>query len=98
MKPFALTARHSAADPEATNDKLKLLWLGVCKADFLYKQAMEFDDYLKGKKIEHQFLVTEAGHPWMNARHYLAETLQLYFKEGPPFHSNAVLAPTSASL
>lgn len=70
----------SAADPKATNKKLKLLWLGVGKADFLCKQAVEFDDYLKGKNIEHQSFVTEGGHTWMNARHYLAETLQLYFK------------------
>lgn len=69
-----------AADPQATNRKLKLLWLGVGKADFLYQQAVTFDDYLKAKKIEHQSLVTEGGHTWMNARHYLSETLQLYFK------------------
>lgn len=69
-----------AADPKATNKKLKLLWLGVGKADFLYQQAMEFDDYLKQKQIEHRSLVTEGGHTWMNARHYLTETLQLYFK------------------
>jgi enterochelin esterase-like enzyme len=70
----------AAADPQATNKKLKVLWLGVGKADFLYQQAATFDDYLKAKKIEHQSLVTEGGHTWMNARHYLSETLQLYFK------------------
>jgi enterochelin esterase-like enzyme len=70
----------AAADPKATNKKLKLLWLGVGKTDFLYKQAVEFDDYLKGKRIKHKSLVTEGGHTWMNARHYLIETLQLYFK------------------
>jgi enterochelin esterase-like enzyme len=70
----------AAVDPQATNKKLKLLWLGVGKADFLYQQAVTFDDYLKAKKIEHQSLVTEGGHTWMNARHYLSETLQLYFK------------------
>ena len=51
-----------AADPKATNKKLKLLWLGVGKTDFLYQPAVDFDDYLKGKKIEHQSLVTEGGH------------------------------------
>ena len=71
---------HSAAAPQAANKKLKLLWLGVGKADFLYEQAVTFDEYLKAKKIEHQSLVTEGGHTWMNARHYLSETLQLYFK------------------
>jgi len=70
----------AAVDPQATNKKLKLLWLGVGKSDFLYQQAVTFDDYLKAKKIEHQSLVTEGGHTWMNARHYLSETLQLYFK------------------
>ena len=70
----------AAAAPENTNKKLRLLWLGVGQSDFLYKQALEFDDYLKRKKIEHRFLVTEGGHTWMNARHYLTETLQLYFK------------------
>lgn len=68
------------AKPEATNRKLKLLWLGVGTEDFLYKQAVEFDQFLKEKKIDHQSLVTGGGHTWMNARHYLAETLQLYFK------------------
>ena len=71
----------AAADPMATNKKLKLLWLGVGKTDFLYKQALEFDEYLKETTIAHQSLVTEGGHTWMNARQYLAETLQLYFKK-----------------
>ena len=69
-----------ASQPEATNQKLKLLWLGVGTEDFLFKPAAEFDQFLKEKKIEHQSLVTGGGHTWMNARHYLAETLQLYFK------------------
>jgi enterochelin esterase family protein len=69
-----------SADPEVTNQKLKLLWLGVGTEDFLYKPAVTFDEMLKQKHIEHQSLVTGGGHTWMNARHYLAETLQLYFK------------------
>jgi enterochelin esterase-like enzyme len=68
------------ADPQATNKKLKLLWLGAGKADFLYQQAVTFDDYLKAKKTGRQSLVTEGGHTWMNARHYLSETLRFYFK------------------
>ncbi len=69
-----------SADPDATNRQLKLLWLGVGREDFLYQQAVAFGDYLKAKKIEHQSLVTDGGHTWMNARHYLAETLQLFFQ------------------
>jgi enterochelin esterase family protein len=69
-----------AATPEVTNQQIKLLWLGVGKEDFLYQQAVAFDGFLKEKKIEHRSLITGGGHTWMNARHYLAETLQLYFK------------------
>jgi enterochelin esterase-like enzyme/pimeloyl-ACP methyl ester carboxylesterase len=68
------------ADPEGTNSKLKLLWLGVGKDDFLYQPAVTFMDFLNEKKVERTTLVTEGGHTWMNARHYLAETVQLFFK------------------
>jgi enterochelin esterase-like enzyme len=70
----------AAADPAATNRQLKLLWLGVGKSDFLYPQATAFIDYLQAHHLEHQTLITEGGHTWMNARHYLTDTLQLYFK------------------
>jgi hypothetical protein len=56
------------------------LWLGVGTEDFLYKPAAAFDDYLKVKQIAHKSLVTGGGHTWMNARHYLTETLELYFR------------------
>lgn len=66
--------------PEEFNQRLKLLWLGVGIGDFLYKPAMTFEGMLKEKQIRHESLVTDGGHTWMNARRYLAETLQLFFK------------------
>jgi len=69
-----------AADAATTNRRLKLFWLGVGKDDFLYPQASAFLDLLAERKIQHQKLITGGGHTWMNARHYLTETLQLYFK------------------
>lgn len=69
-----------SAKPDVANKQLKLLWLGVGNEDFLYKRAVDFDEFLKEKKIEHKSLVTGGGHTWMNARHYLTETLPLYFK------------------
>jgi hypothetical protein len=62
------------------NRLLKLLWLGVGTEGFLYPPAMAFDEYPKEKQIGHQSLVTAGGHAWMNARHYLAETLPLYLQ------------------
>jgi enterochelin esterase family protein len=69
------------AKPDETNARFKLLWLGVGKSDFLYQQAVTFNGYLTEKKIKHTELITEGGHTWMNARHYLAETAQLFFKK-----------------
>jgi enterochelin esterase-like enzyme len=69
------------ARPEETNKKLKLLWMGVGSEDFLYAQATAFDKLMTDKKVAHQKLITGGGHTWMNARTYLTETLQLYFKK-----------------
>lgn len=68
------------ANPAETNSKVKLLWLGVGNEDFLFESAQKFDSFLIDKKITHQSLVTNGGHTWMNARHYLIETSQLFFK------------------
>jgi enterochelin esterase-like enzyme len=68
------------AKPDVTNKQLKLLWMGVGREDFLYQQAVAFDNLMKARKIEHKVLTTGGGHTWMNARHYLTETAQLYFK------------------
>jgi enterochelin esterase-like enzyme len=69
-----------SARPELANQQLKLLWLGVGNEDFLYEPAVAFEEFLTQRRIEHKSLVTGGGHTWMNARHYLAETLQLFFK------------------
>jgi enterochelin esterase family protein len=66
--------------PAETNARFKLIWLGVGKNDFLYQQAVTFNELLAAKQIRHRTLITEGGHTWMNARHYLSETLQLFFK------------------
>ncbi len=67
-------------DPAATNAQLDVFWLGVGKSDFLYQPALTFNQLLTDRGIAHEELITEGGHTWMNARHYLAETLQRIFK------------------
>jgi enterochelin esterase-like enzyme len=69
-----------ASNPQQLNSKLKLFWFGVGKSDFLYNDAVQFTEYLKTKGVVYRSIETEGGHTWMNARHYLGETLQLYFK------------------
>ncbi|MDD4823411.1 MAG: alpha/beta hydrolase-fold protein [Bacteroidales bacterium] len=70
-----------SAKPEETNKKLRLLWMGVGNEDFLYKDAVKFIDLMKEKNINYKSLITDGGHTWMNSRHYLSETMQLYFKK-----------------
>ncbi len=60
--------------------KLKLLWFGVGKADFLYSDVVKNLDYFDKKGIHYENLITEGGHTWMNARTYFIETVQQFFK------------------
>lgn len=66
--------------PEQINARYRLFWLGVGRSDFLYPEAEAFNRMLTDKQIRHTELITEGGHTWMNARHYLIETLQRFFK------------------
>ncbi|RYY30207.1 MAG: esterase [Chitinophagaceae bacterium] len=67
-------------NPAKTNKDLKLLWVSVGDEDFLYKQTVEFIDFLKAKNINHKTLITPGGHTWMNVKHYVAETAPLLFR------------------
>lgn len=67
-------------NPALINDQFKLVWYGVGSEDFLYKQVVENRDYLDKKGIKHEDMNTGGGHTWMNARAYLNETLQKFFK------------------
>ncbi|HEX2920529.1 MAG TPA: alpha/beta hydrolase-fold protein [Bacteroidales bacterium] len=67
-------------NPKLTNEKFKLLWVSVGNEDFLYKQTVEFIDYLKAKSINYKSLISTGGHTWMNTKLYLASTAPLLFK------------------
>ena len=67
-------------NPALINDQFKLVWYGVGSEDFLYKQVVENREYLDKKGIKHEDMNTDGGHTWMNARAYLNETLQKFFK------------------
>jgi len=67
------------ADPKA-NQKLKLLWIGIGKDDFLLSANQEFDELLKKHDLKHEFVVTEGNHSWPVWRRYLAQFAPLLFK------------------
>jgi enterochelin esterase-like enzyme len=53
--------------------KLKLLWVGCGKDDFLLQRNNEFIALLKSKEINHEWRLTEGNHSWPVWRDYLAE-------------------------
>ena len=69
------------ADPEGANAKLRLLWIGVGKDDFLRQRNDEFISALKEKGIHYEWNLSEGGHSWPVWREYLAEFAPLLFKE-----------------
>lgn len=70
---FQKTYGSVTADPEATNRKLRLLWIGCGKDDSLFAAAGDFSKFLDAGKIKHIFKESDGAHTWTNWRHYLNE-------------------------
>ncbi|MBM4025788.1 MAG: esterase family protein [Planctomycetes bacterium] len=60
-------------DPATANGKLKLLWIGIGKGDFLLQRNQEFIALLQEKDIRHEWHLTEGTHSWPIWRLYLAD-------------------------
>ena len=69
-----------AENPALLNGGFRLVWYGVGSDDFLYREVVENRKYLDAKGIRHEDVTTGGGHTWMNARAFLTETLQKFFK------------------
>jgi enterochelin esterase-like enzyme len=65
---------------EAINERLKLLWIGVGRQDFLFEANQKFIERLKTDKIEYVSHITEGGHEWRLWRNYLNELAPLLFR------------------
>lgn len=59
---------------------VKLYWIGIGKADFLYNNNVEFRDKLDKLGLKYAYVETEGGHTWTNWRTYLSEFVPLVFK------------------
>ena len=77
--PRAETVASALANPEATNKKLKLLWIGCGRDDFLLKRNEEFLAILKEKSIYHEWHLTDGAHAWPVWRIYLGEFVPRLF-------------------
>lgn len=58
----------------------KLYWIGVGKADFLYKNVSDYRAKLDGMGMKYTYRESEVGHTWTNWRTYLSEFAPLLFK------------------
>jgi len=58
----------------------KLYWIGIGKADFLYKNVTEYRVKLDGMGMKYTYRESEGGHTWTNWRVYLSEFVPLLFK------------------
>ena len=68
------------SDPGDLNNKLRLLWIGCGRDDFLFKANTEFIGLLEKKKIRHVANITDGAHSWWLWRIYLRDISQLLFK------------------
>ncbi len=74
-------ALDSALDkPADLNDKLKLLWTGCGKDDFLLKPNENFVALLQEKNIRHEWHLSDGGHSWPVWRIYLGEIAPKLFQ------------------
>ncbi len=71
---------HEAFLPQA-NSKLKLLWVGIGKDDFLFQNFTDLQKLLDEQKIRYTVKITEGGHWWRLWRRYLDELMPLLFRE-----------------
>lgn len=67
-------------DSRATNKKLKLLWIGCGKDDFLLQRNQEFIALLQTKNLQHEWHLTEGNHSWPIWRVYLVDFMPRLFQ------------------
>ncbi len=78
--PSRETVADALDNPEATNQKLKLLWIACGKDDFLLKRNEDFIAMLKDRNIRHEWHLTEGNHSWPVWRVYLGELAPKLFQ------------------
>jgi enterochelin esterase family protein len=68
-------------DPKTTNERLKLLFIGVGKTDPGYARVKQFSEMLTAHKIQNVYWETEGAHVWPVWRRCLVETATRLFQK-----------------
>lgn len=77
---FEKTFAGIVVNPQATNEKLRLLWIGCGKDDGAMANSRAFDEFLNRHRIKHTFRESEGAHTWIVWRRYLNEIAPLLFQ------------------
>lgn len=70
------------ARPGELNEKLRLLWIGCGRKDFLFERNQKFRRGLEAKGVKYTAHITDGGHEWRLWRRYLNEVVPLFFQSG----------------
>jgi enterochelin esterase-like enzyme len=68
-------------DPDGTNKKLKLLWIGCGRQDPAFERNQKLSELLTTNKIQNTFHPTEGLHNFAIWRRYLVEVAPLLFRK-----------------
>jgi enterochelin esterase family protein len=79
----ATSISAALADPKATGQALRLIWIACGTDDRLIENARRFSAALNEKGIRHEFQATYGNHSWPVWRRYLAEFVPRLFVETP---------------
>jgi enterochelin esterase family protein len=81
--PADFETRYKALldDPEDTNAKLKVFWIGCGKSDPAFPRSEKLAALLEAHNVKHTFMPSEGYHNYANWRLYLGETAPLLFRE-----------------
>jgi enterochelin esterase-like enzyme len=67
------------ANGKASNQKIRLLWVGCGKEDGAFAASKAFSEFLTEHRIRHTFHESSGAHTWMVWRRYLNEVAPLLF-------------------
>jgi enterochelin esterase family protein len=67
-------------DPEGTNKKLKLLWIGCGRQDSAFERNQKLSELLTVHKVRNTFYPTEGLHNFATWRRYLVEVAPRLFR------------------
>jgi enterochelin esterase-like enzyme len=95
---FAKTFAATAADPQAANAKLRLLWIGCGRDDGAMVNSKAFDEFLNQHNVRHTFHESDGAHTWIVWRRYLNEVAPLLFAGQPQTPPGAEAALSGKGL